>query len=1160
MRHFILLCFLLSTLAAFAQEVEKPKDKNQERMDQFLKKIGGEKPKEESRPQVSREEGPILFTDTVRRTIEAKSFPNISNYYSECYAKAVKQYGFWKGVGPKLSENDIRHMWRYVKLSRPAGQPSTAPFTHMQVLNPFGKLTNNSYGPILANPFGSDEGISISWKWKLMDICQFEIIYREGVVVQENMYDESGKLVLQYFPTSVSRNQIMGHYTDAYGTLAKLRKDEECTYVGITLDENGYESKISFMDTDGHLKRNGDDAFFQLLTCDEQGNNIQVMSADAVGNPIIDNWGNCGWQYTYDGMGHVLTATCINQFGIPQRMSKQRDKDTEDCVRIRYTYDRWGNVLTKTFYDENWNPDTITGGIHRYEYTKTLYGNTTSLRAEGLDKRLVPSLSTWRQVLDNQGHCLYYVERDANGLLWRSGRCIQMARYKDGTKIWEEKYTSPNGVDSVLSYRYVRTPKCDSIYNFEDEYINIEHYDNRRRLVSDEFYDFEMRPIQRLNYHKKTVTYSEDRGISIEDVRYTDEKGLPCEIADGHWRKYNRNTITRDRIHKTYQDFEYDGNQLVSTTEVDSIKRQRIITKYKDGHVIDKYGHDLSEDCENSVGLLYFDSLGYRGRTFRSDALYYKARKFTNIQGNNVAWQGINEFGEPSYILNGDWENASLYCTNVIGDEYYYDEKGDTIPRYSTEKKKFKDSLHKSFCIELIDSVAVKYGLRTGDLIVRYGDWHYPQPSTYGRSHESFLCLETVRKATKEKKMIVMRHDGLEGTSRLIELALPAGTPKELGFIYHMLYMTEKEKKRYERTVEHDLQHVQLDSINTYISGNSQVRFFTPYKVGDDSDKELFTKGLQENVIVIAWEPHVDGKSYLLPCNNDLISHFWGHELDSVTIHYTVDGENVQHRVLSKKEAEEGGRYSISYVEDVSDFSALADSLQKAFYQQHPIEKIVLKPHEAAKRLLQMPGATSEQTDGSQYRGTGEDKYSNVNSCFKVLIDYDSLSYDEMVMAHEIIKNIDFSDYCFLRNENDYGYFLYSKGRFTECAWTTSNGIVFLSDSVDFYNKMLIVAEVVDSGLFSQHGLEGKYVILKCNDWTIGMDTNKLTDIINTGKSRTFVMAKMEGEEGNYILGNKVKIKIPEGEMGIYLSWMYVPDKTFYDAYLHSKRFKKKKY
>lgn len=1160
MNRFIIFILFLCPLLSYGQEEER-KDKNQAKMADFLNKLNNDDKKGSiiaTTPHAEKDgEGALI--DTISKQIIVKSFPDVSNYYSECYAKVVNQYGSWKGIGPKLSKDDIRHIWRYVKLSRPAGQPSTAPFTHMQVLNSFGKMGNNSYGPILANPFGSDEGISSSWKWKLMDICQFEKIYRNGVVIQENMYDEDGKLVLQYFPTSVSKNQIVGHYTDAYGTLAKLRTDEECTYVGITLDENGYESQISFMDNKGQLKRNGDDAFIQLLKHDAQGNLTQTMSADAVGTPIIDNWGNCGWQYAYDENGNDTTATCINQFGQPQRMQKKRGKDIEDCVRIRMTYDKWGNVLTRTFYDKDWNPDTIMGGIHRYVFTKTLYGNTTSMRAEYFNGHLVPTQSTWRQKLDNQGHCLYYVEQSADGHLWTSGTCIIRANYENGERVWEERYTSPNGVDSVLSYRFVRTPSCDSTFYFDDEYINIERYDEHRRLISDEYYNLDMNPIQRYNYHKHTTAYTERAGCSIKEDRYLDEKEQPGKIEKDYWRKYNVEIETHDHNDRTYSDLEYDDKHLISSIEVDSVKRQRVITKYEDGHITEKYAFYLSEDCNTVESLLYFDSLGCRGRTFKADALYYNARKYINVQGNNIAWRGINEFGEPSYILNGDWDYATLFCTNVLGDDYYYDEKGDTIPRYSKGRKEFKDSLYKSFCIELIDSVALQLGLRTGDIVIRYGNWQYPVPSIYGRYYELLLCLESVRRAFDTKTMVVMRHDEKTRTSRLIELSMPVGTSKQLGFIYHMLYMTEKEKKRYENVIRDFLPYVDLDSLNTGEKNNDNVKFITPYKVGNNYDKRVFIEGFKENAIIIGWEPHANNQSYLFTCNSSIYDKTFVNEYDSITLHYTVDGKNIKQYIF-KKEDVDYVRLSNTNIGDATDIYSLADSLQREFNMMHSYEKIVLSPHEAATRLLQLHGTTESSNSGKKYEGDGDFKYGGISKLYKVQVYYDSLSYNDMFLAQNILSNIDYGDYYYIRNDRDWAYFHENKGKFDETTWKGNDYILYLSGNVDFNDKNAVIIEAVDSSLFREQEFNGKYLLLQCNTWRFGMKGgNSLREELASQDSHNIVMAEILDDESGYTLGRTIMQQFPTGNLGLKWRWEKISDKAFFDALKRSKRLRVRK-
>lgn len=1154
MRNSVFALFVLLSLTAFSQEDSKEK--------QFLNKLdAGEQKTATTSVASTSKEGDNLFGDTDSIRIKVKSFPDVSNYYYECYASVVNKYGFWQGVGPKLTPEDIRHRWRYVKLMRPAGLPLTAPFTHMQVLNPWGKLANNSYGPILANPFGSDNGISSDWTWKLKNICQFELIYRNGVVVQENMYDDDGELVLQYFPTSVSKNQIIGHYTDAYGALAHLRKDESCTHIGVTLDDNGYECQITFMDEKGQLKRNGDDAFFQLWTRDAHGNTIQTMSADALGNPIIDNCGNCGWQYVYDSNGRMMESTCIDQYGQPQRMSKKKDADTEDMIRARYTYDRWGNMESKTFYDADWNPDTITGGIHRYIYTHTLYGNTSSMRAEGLDGRLAgPSgqNAMWQRELNENGNTLYLVELESDSLLTRSGECITRARYEGETKVWEVKYTSPNGVDSVLTYRYVRTPLCDSIFHYDDEYINLEHYDNRRRMISDEYYNLDMTPIRRLYYHKHTTTYREQPGFTTREERYFDIDGQPMPIEDSGWRSYNADIYTHDLIHRTYSDCEYDGQQLIRSIEVDSVARRRVTTNYEDGLISSKYGQLLSEDCSQVESLINFDSLGALGRTFKTDAHYYQVRKSINVQGNNTSWSGINEFGEPSYVMTGDWDNAVIYCVNVLGDPYYYDEHGDTIPNTAEGRKEFKSKLYKAFCIELTDSLAYQYGLRTGDLIVRYGDWQYPIPTTSGGYRRNLLSFEIIRKAMTEKTVVVMRHDPATHTSRLLQLQLPVGTQEQIGFLFHMIYLTEREHERYTATVKEQRSSVDLSLTNNIEEENDKTYLILPCKVGSDKAKRAFIGGFKFDAVVLGWEIFENGKSYFFKTNDDYIdSDFaFAHPYDSVVLHYTIDAHTAQRYTFRDDDFRYRVIRSRTPIADASDFRALADSLQQDFDRRHPETPVVLQPRAAAQRLQALQGVKESESEGEGFRGQGQYKYGDVRQFYNVKFSYDDLSYSDMFLARNILENIDFSPYIFGYNNDDSNFLLFHKGRFTELCWRTTTGINFVSGDVMMEDMQTLTFNVEADGLMRQRGLDGKFVVLQCNDWKYGMTNRQLSTALQGDANgiRKIKLAQVMGEGADMHLGPTRTIKFPEGILGELRSYESLPESIFMEALRRSGR------
>lgn len=1142
MRRIIWLIFALIAVCAYCEDTEDTKSRNKGTLGRLLNKIDGNDKEKAKKKEPIVKDGDNAFAvtaDTVRKSISTRKFPDVKGYYAECYADIVNQYGFWKGIGKPLTKEQQRHIRVHYRLLRPAHSNPKAPFTHLQIVDALGNLTtSHSYGPYMASPHRDDDGISDSWKNKLNTICQSEKIVRNGILVQENMYDSDGNLVLQYFPVSVSNDQIVGHFTDASGAFALLRDDDECKYVSIKLDKNGYESAFSFIDDKGYLKHNKDNVFMELKEYDENGLVQSVMSADAMGIPVLDKYGNCGWKYVYDKNSRVDYCFCVNQYGQPMQMPSKHT--TEDVWKVKYGYDKWGNTISRTFYDDKWQPDITSRGVHRFIYT-IKDGQRTMCKAEGLQGELVnfdTDLAVWIQEFDSEGHVTRTENRNKDSLFSSNGTCLETCQFVNGVQVLRMEYVTTNGRDSVLNLRNVRANGCDTTWNYDKKYIEIKREDSQGRQVEDAYYTLDMKPLEYYQWHKIVSKYEDRPNYSICTKMVLDKECKPADMNQkGYWREYN-----------------------IEVTEMDSIGRQETISRYNGRNLIDKYGFIYTDDL-GSYELVYYDSLGNRGRTAQADALYYKVLSTHNVQGNSTSWSGINEFGEPSYVMNGDWTNAAIYCTNVIGNEYYYDEKGDTIPKSSDGRKEFKSTLYKSFCIELIDSVALRHGLRTGDIIIRYGDWHCPNPTTYGDFHHTLLCLETTRKALQKKTMVVMRHDPATCTSRLVEIPLPVGTPKELGFIYHMIYMTTREKERYEQVVASGRASVTLDSINTRTQKNDKISFVFPTKVGHSNSKKVFLEGFQEDVIALGWEVFADGKRYYFNCHDSRINadNAFVNNYDSIALHYTVDAKTCKRYMFRDKNFRAYLDRWTTNITDGSDLFALADSLQKDFDEKHPVEKIVLKPHDAAERLLSIPGTKQYQTDGSNYRGNGVEKYGNVNTLYNVYVDYDSLSYDAMFLANNIINNIDFSDYCYMHNDKDYGYFLEAKGRFTECAWTTTKGIVFLSDSVEFYNKSMIVVEVADSGIFRQEGLDGKYAVLKCNDWIFGKKMWELSDVIRAGGQRKFIMLKLDGEEGNYTIGHKVKVKAPEGELGINWEWEPVSDKTFYDVYLRVRNLRKKR-
>ena len=1135
MKRLLIFIMILWPLVVAGQS-----DRDAQKMEQFQNRLMDEKGSRAApKAKAARvKEGDHMLNDSIKRKIAVRKFPDVSGYYSECYVTIVNQYGFWKGVGKPLSKEHQRHLNCYYRLLRPMGAPATAPFTHMQIVDGYGNLTtDHSYGPHLANPFTGDKGINKDWKDKLETICQSEKISRAGVLIQENMYDAEGNLVVQYFPTSVSKNQIIGHYTDPYGVFAQLRDAEDCKYVSITLDENGYEWKIAYTNEKGQLLRNDDESFIQIRRHNKDGYVLEGMSADAAGVPMLDNWGNCGWRNTYDAGGREVGSTTIDQFGHPMRMPNKRS--AEDVVNKLYTYDQWGRRLSSSFFDEAGNGMETSEGIHRYLYTYNDRGQRTSVRAENMKGEMVnfsKGLAMWINRFDSKGNLLLSVHFDKDSLLSTSGNCIVRKAYdQNGKKTYDVRYESTDGRDSIMTYRYVSRNGCDTTWYYSDKYINVELYDSRHRLVDDAYYDLEMNPVNHFaSYQRVTHQYSERPHYCKLVTTVVDKAGRPADMSHkDYWRKYN-----------------------IQISETDSLRHTEVITRYDGEKLLERYGFDYREDFATPCGLFYYDSIGCRGRTLKADALYYKAVPTKSPQGNNIMWRGFNEFGEPSYILNGDWNGASIYCTNMLNDDHYFDENGDTIPNDYKKRVEFKNKLHKTFCIELTDSLAYQLGLRTGDIIVRYGGWMYPRTSKNGRYYENMLCFETVEKATTRKTVIVMRHDPQTKTSRLVELELPPGTPGQLGFTYHMLYLTTKEREHYNATIKQQKAKVSLEDDYQENKEKDKVNFVIPYKVaGSSAGKNVFVGGFKENVVVLAWQPYVGDKTYLFAIRDNWmdIDDAFSQPYDSICLHYTVDGKTIQRYTFRDDNLLNGIRRSSTKVSDASAIYHLADSLQQNFALRHPRQPIHLKPEETWRELLRLPGAVVKTSETDEYKG--DDKFGDVQDIKYVLVDHDSLTYDQMFLARDILEGIDWSDRVYLGNDNDWGYAKLDKGGFTEVSWANKKALVSLYGRLDLPRKEVVVIETTGDGQFHSRGLSGKFVVLNSNEWHFGMQGSIFSKTIREAKDgiRRMRFAELIDDGGQLRLGRIYRMTFPEGLLGIRFSWQAVPDSLFRDAMKHAK-------
>lgn len=1096
-------------------------------------------------------------TTTVRQVQTLTTVVSSNDYHIECYEKIVNQNGLWKGIGTPLTPTQRQHKSAYFKLMRPQNAAPNSPFTKMQIVDFAGNLCSDlTYEPYIGEADGS--------KIDFDDVAQAEKIFWKGRLVQENMYKADGTLITQFLVTPLSENEVMGHFINPDGIMPQVRNEEKQTYIYIKYDDNGFVSRIAFYNENGTIVKNKDNAYMKLYQYDKNGNQLSNMSGDSNGNPIIDDWGNSGYCYTYDAKGHCLTATCINQFGEPMNMPSTSSSSYGVCQSV-YTYDQWGNQTSCSYFDVNGIPQTNSKGVHRFVSEYDDMGHKISYRAFGSGGLLVNYYNTiamYTAKYDKDGNLTFKEFRDKNGRFTTDGDCLWIRKYKNGKRVLYVDYNSTTGLDTIMNYKKVDFPGGDTIWNITNGYINVELRDAKDRMTSDAYYDLKGKPILHYGYHKIIYRYTDGRMHSIREARYLDTEGNPTDIHN--------------------EDYFHQDKYNVLITEVDSVNRIKITTEMDGDRVLDKYANQKNEDYSVTTALMYYDSLGFRGRTFKSDGFYYRMERVVDAQGNTYSWQAVNEFGEPSYNMNGDWDNATIYSLNILEEANYRDENGDTIPRDSDQLKEFKNGLYKAFCIELIDSVALSYGLMTGDILVRYGDWIYVDPRTSGGYWRNILCYETVRKANTNKIAIVMRHDPIAKTSHLIELNLPAGTPQQLGFIYHMMIMTNKETRRYNNVIAQGLGSsvsdygsstepmqttLHLTYNNCDFAEDHEVHFVFPDKIGSKSSTKVFHGGFKQNVVVLGWEPYINGDSHFYSCHeteDESSEEAFSRDCDSMVLHYTVDGRTALRYTFIGSDFKYDMRRSSTVVPDASAIYALADSLQ-ALYAQHEttVQQIPsLKPHDVADYLMSLKGSSNSGEELKALYLWVYDEFTNMDNIYEITYETDSLRFDEIKYAKGILSNIDLSDYTYLEYIDEDGeaasdWVIINKNKITEIVRVKEKGLMFfIGDGIGIPHKTvpIIRANSDEDGYFSTHGLNDSYILLQFNQWRLGHNY----DNVGAGDRSeawplSFVKLPSNGENR---LGKVQKLNLPLSEYGIRSEDVEVSDEVYFEALSRARKIK----
>jgi hypothetical protein len=524
-----------------------------------------------------------------------------------------------------------------------------------------------------------------------------------------------------------------------------------------------------------------------------------------------------------------------------------------------------------------------------------------------------------------------------------------------------------------------------------------------------------------------------------------------------------------------------------------------------------------------------------------------------NNQGDAIAWRCENEFGEPTYVQFGDWDNASRWVSR--SGDYLLDEHNDSI----TSAHNPWEEVPKAFCIEVIDSTALSLGLRSGDILMRYGEWHYSEPSAeYHRYYENTLIYETVDKANVSKTVVVMRHNTEDGTSNLVSLTMPPGTPRQLGFQYHIIYMTERETLRYTQTVKRYAMTNELSRTNNCQEGEEKVWFFVPYKVGDAGNISGYNDGLNENAVILAFVAYIGGEPYAITYNNQKIDmgKAASEGNDSTVIYYTADGQTVKSFTMTEAPYNYGRRSYTSMIPDNAALRLLADSLLSTL-PSLPHDSTMRSPEDAMTDVYMLSAGQRETIEGKAgwikyIYDTGEMPPRGVDSNRRVWIEPDESSIADIIATEDMLTNIDWTGYtCIPDSSGSFSYYMMNDSTATELYRLSDYSIEHFTGNLKVKFN-LIVLNTQEEGYMHEQGLQGSYVLIALNGWKYGQDFNSYLSSMNAA-TYTATLAPITESANGYKIGRNITLSTTEG-LGASISLQQVDYGLFREVLKRAKK------
>ncbi len=619
------------------------------------------------------------------------------------YENVVLCYEWPKGVN-KISESQVKHRPLSYKFEKKGALRTH--WTRVTAIN--GALTpntDNTFNQVfLETDDQSLRNLDKKYQLLLKKVVSWEFVSdaRNINVVQQKAYDRKGDLIYSF---SFTGNELIdgklhrciGMYVNAAGYPIQSYKNG-ANNVKITLDGNGYRSRVEFYDAWGNRDKDNNGVYIYTLETSPDGLLQKKVIVNEKGICIYDNQKKSKTNYIYDKTNLVEQQFCdpngelLNTvFGYAieksiydknNRLTKKEyynkeqekvkiaQKQESPYHAIKYEYDKRGFVSEIQYLDTNNEP--IKQGYARVKYyynekgmvEKCLFytnngdsyvcADSTSGYVNEYDDKNDYSLITQKTNLDENetptcdasGIVSYKYEYDSNG------NTISITNLdKDGNKSnnkagYATVCYSYDENGNVLSCSYHGIDDKPTI-NKEKGYSGVNYtYDDRDNLIKEEYFDEHREPVKKDNayayiheydrFSNRTKTVGKDAsGKNISSRIITVNSYDPFgNIVTSEKFKSDEKTPTNGEEGWHKKEIYYDENKFITDEMFYDPSGFLINTPGKSYAV----KHIKNDEYGNTVSISYLDDLmeptAYEGR-YKDSLLYESNKVVRNIALDN---------------------------------------------------------------------------------------------------------------------------------------------------------------------------------------------------------------------------------------------------------------------------------------------------------------------------------------------------------------------------------------------------------------------------------------------------------------------------------------------------------------------------------------------